>query len=107
MDDLHEHQPEMDEPSSEDSTSDTEIVDGEQGEPGDRAHPARLYWQFIRLYKPHLDNLVREATEINTAMHGGGYEDEVAYCTDLEDAIDRCIWEMMDTAIRAHRGEIE
>ena len=106
MDHEHEHQPQMDDFSSDDdSSSDTERVDGGQGEQGGRAHPARLYWQFIRLYKPHLDNLAREATEINTAMHGGGYEDGVAYSTDLEDAIDRCIWEMMDTALRAHRGE--
>lgn len=92
----------MDDYSSDDSTSDTERVDGEER---GRAHPARLYWQFIRLYKPHLDNLVREANEINTAMHGGGYEDGVAYNADLEDVIDKCIWEMMDTALRAHHGE--
>ena len=107
MDDLHEHQPEMDEASSDTSTSDTEVMDGTQGEPYDRVHPARLYFTFIRLYKPHLDNLARETADINTAMHGGGYEDGVAYSADIEDAVDRCIWEMMDTAIRAHRGEIQ
>ena len=102
--DLHEHQPPFEADYTSDSSDDSDGSDRteEQGE-RERFPTAKLYWTFIKLYKPHLENLAREAAEINTAMHGGGYEgDPAGYHVDIEDALDRCIREMMDTALRAH-----